>query len=379
MRLHLGNNKYSVLVGFIIGILSIASFIIIPYFLPRVRFYSWCYKTDGAVFSVEISYDGSTYFAGTENGLFLFGKSKGTPIWEYTNIDHAHPVTLSADGRYMATVDWDNLHVFSRETNNQITQCLMLSSNRWHSVDFSLNGKFFVATHLYSVYLFSVNDFEPIWTYTTNETLMWNAQISADGSQIIAIDNDFLYSFSSSSNETIWKYPLQTWGGGAEIHISKNGEYIVYGEWGTQLHLFHKDNPIPIWITNLSRYIHSVDISYDGSYIIAGGSDGIIYFFSRLTSEPLWTYSTPWNIKSISISPNGMYCAAISAVAYLHFPEQPEPPPQGELYAFNALFRSLELHFDFNTYVYSCDISSDGKEILVGVSDGRICLFKTYF
>ncbi len=376
MKFQLNNFKYGLLIGCISGILIIASIVILPQLDSKSPY--WSYNTEDQVLSVEISNDGSYYFAGTRTGLFLFQKSLVAPIWEYSNIDHARPITISADGKYMAAVDWDNLHVFSRVDNNQVIHCLNISSDWWHHVDFSLNGEFFVTTHYKTLYLYSVNDFKPIWSFTSN-SLMWRAEISADGSYLVAIDNDFLYSFSRSSNTTLWKYSLQSWGGGAEIAISANGEYVVYGEWGSILYLFHKDNPIPIWTTILSDYISCVDISYDGFYITVGCADGMIYFFNCLMSEPLWTYSTPWSINSISISSNGMYIAAISAISYIHIPEVQPPPPEGELYVFKTNTSSLLVYYNFNTYVYTCDISSDGTEVLVGVSDGRICLFQIQF
>ena len=373
MKFQSNKFKQGLMIGCILGIVVIASIIIIPNLDSKSP--HWYYNTGDQVLSVEISFDGSFYLAGTRTGLFLFKKSIATPIFEYHNIDHAYPITISADGKYMATVDWNNLHVFSRVENNKIIHCLNISSDWWSHVYFSLNSEFFVATDYKTLYLYSVNDFKPTWSFTS-DSLMWDAEISADGSYIIAIDNDFLYFFSRSSNITLWRHSLQSWGGGADIAISNNGEYIIYGGWGPGLYLFYKDNPIPIWTTNLSDYIYCVDISYDGFYITAGCSDGMIYFFNCLMSEPLWKISTPWSVNSISISSNGMHIAAISSISYGYIPEIQPPPPEGELYVFNTDTRSLLVYYDFNTYVYSCDISSDGEEVLVGVSDGRICLFK---
>lgn len=375
MKFQLSKFKQGLAIGIVLGIVVIASIIII--IIPKLDSKSphWCYNTGDQVLSVEISHDGMFYLAGTRTGLFLFKKSLATPIWEYPNIDHAYPVTISADGKYMAAVDWDNLHAFSRVNNTQVTHCLNISSEWWFDIDFSLNGEYFVATCYKTLYLYSVYNFEPIWSFTNN-SLIFKTEISADGSSIVALDDKFLYFFSKLNNNTLWNYSLQSWGVASQIALSANGEYIVYGGWDSRLMLFHKDNPIPIWIINLSDHIYCVDISYDGFYLTAGCSDGTIYFFNRLTSVPLWNISTPWPVNSISISSNGMRVAAISTVSYGGIPEIEYPPPEGELNVFRTDIRLLMLYYDFKSYVYSCDISSDGEEVLVGVLDGRICLFK---
>ena len=70
MKFQLANFKYGLLIGGISGIIIIASIFIIPQLDLKSRY--WSYTTEDQVISVEISYDGSYYFAGTRTGLFLF-------------------------------------------------------------------------------------------------------------------------------------------------------------------------------------------------------------------------------------------------------------------------------------------------------------------
>ena len=59
--------------------------------------------------SVAISQNGKYIVAGShDNKVFLFDKSKPTPIWSYETDDWVYSVSISADGQYIAAGSRDN-------------------------------------------------------------------------------------------------------------------------------------------------------------------------------------------------------------------------------------------------------------------------------
>lgn len=375
MRTQLRNINKSTIAGVVIVLGFTISVLVIPLYnsILTSKNYSWTYDTGDYVLSMEISYDRSYYIVSTISSLLLFHKSSPKPIWEYNNIRHMHPISITSSGDYFAGGDWDNLYVFSRE-GSHINLRLIKASDFPRAVDFSRDGNFFVVTDSKTLYLYSTSTFLPIWTFTSEE-LFGKAEISADGSYIVASDGNYLYAFSKNNNIPLWRFPID--GSIHRLALSANGKYIVLGEYivlgkyPKTLYLFNRESPIPVWSRDFGKYITSVAISDDGSIIAAGNSEGLIYLFSSSSSIPIFTYNTPWGIESLSISSNGKSIAAVSAVSYLCLAcvGCPCPKPEGELYVFNLESSYSSWWYNMSTYISSSSISSDGRSVLIGSYD----------
>lgn len=371
--------------GTVVGIVIILGFtipvLISPFYSSALLYktYSWMYDTGDYINDMEISYDGSYYLIGTSSSLLLFQRFTSNPIWKYDNVKNIYPVSISANGKYFAGVDWDNLYIFSID-DSHINLRFIKASDWLQTIDFSQNGEYFVLTDYKTLYLYSTSTFLPIWNFSSGE-LFGKGKISADGSYIIAVDNNYLYVFSKFSNTPLWKFPIDN--SFQSIAMSANGKYIVLGEfivlgkYPKTLYLFNRESPIPIWSRDFGQYITSVAISDDGSIIAAGNSEGAISLFSSTSSIPIFTYNTPWHIHSLLISSNGKSVAAISAITYacLACVGCPCKKPEGELYVFNFDSSSFSWWYNMSTYISSGSISSDGRFVLVG-SNEKIYYFQ---
>ncbi|MFX1522514.1 MAG: WD40 repeat domain-containing protein [Promethearchaeota archaeon] len=384
MDTHLRNINKNIVAGLIIILGFTIPILITPFSSSFLSYknYSWFYDTGGQVTDIEISYDNSYYVISTASKLLLFHKSYRYPIWEYDNIDHMHPVSITANGKYFAGVDWDNLYVFSIE-NGYINQRFIKASSWLHSVEFSRNGEYFVVTEYNTLFLYSTTTFSPIWSFTSEE-LFGMVKISSDGSFIVAVDGNYLYMFSKFSNTSLWRFPIDN--RSQRIAMSANGRYVVLGEYivldkyPKTLYLFNRDSDTPIWSCDFGRYITSVAISDDGSIIAAGNSDGLINIFSPILSEPIFSYETPWGIEYLSISSNGRSVVAASTIFYycLACAGCPCPDDEGELYVFNFDLLSNSWRYDMSRYISSTSISSDGRFVLMG-SNEKIYYFQNKY
>ncbi|MFW9894633.1 MAG: WD40 repeat domain-containing protein [Candidatus Thorarchaeota archaeon] len=372
MDTHLRNINKNIVAGLIIILGFTSPILITPFSSSFLSYknYSWFYDTGGQVTDIAISYDNSYYVIGTTSKLLLFHKSYHNPIWEYDNIDHMHPVSITANGKYFAGVDWDNLYVFSIE-NGYINQRFIKASSWLHSVEFSRNGEYFVVTDYKTLFLYSTTTFSQIWSFTSEE-LFGMVKISSDGSYIVAVDGNYLYMFSKFSNTSLWRFPIDN--RSQRIAMSANGRYVVLGEYivldkyPKTLYLFNRDSDIPIWSCDFGRYITSIAISDDGSMIAAGNSDGLINIFSSISSKPIFSYDTQWGIEFLSISSNGRSVVAASTEPFLCLAcvGCPCSDDEGEIYVFNFDLFSTSWWNDISRYISSISISSDGRFVLMG-------------
>ena len=381
MRTQLRKINRSTVAGFLIVLGFTIPVLVNPSFssILNSKNYSWSYDTGDYVSNMEISYDGSYYIVSTTSSLLLFHKSSPIPIWEYSNISHMHPISITSSGKYFAGGNSDNLYVFSRE-GNHINLRLVKPSYFPRAVEFSKDGKFLVVADSKTLYLYSTSTFLPIWTFTSEE-YFYEAEISADGSYIVASDGNYLYTFSKFNNISLWRSPIG--GFSHRLALSANGKYIVLGEfillgkYPKTLYLFKIESPIPVWSKDFGQYIISVAISDDGSIIAAGNSEGLVALFSSTSPNPIFTYNTPWPIRSLSISSDGKSIAAVSAISYicLLYVGCPCPKPEGELYVFNLESSYSSWWYNMSNRISSSSISSDGRSVLMG-SDKKIYYFQ---
>ncbi|MDY6864890.1 MAG: PQQ-binding-like beta-propeller repeat protein [Halobacteriota archaeon] len=62
----------------------------------------WSYETDGAVYGVSISSDGSYIAAGSDNNNVYFFNRNGGLLWSYKTGSWVESVSISSDGSYIA-------------------------------------------------------------------------------------------------------------------------------------------------------------------------------------------------------------------------------------------------------------------------------------
>ena len=77
----------------------------------------WSYETDGGVYSVTISSDGSYIAAGSDYKVYLFDR-EGNLLWSYKTGGWVVSVAISSDGSYIAAGSEDGkVYLFDREGN----------------------------------------------------------------------------------------------------------------------------------------------------------------------------------------------------------------------------------------------------------------------
>jgi WD40 repeat protein len=335
----------------------------------------WKYKTDGRVYSVDISSDGNYIAAGSYyNYVYLFDKA-GNQLWKEPTEGNANYVSISSDGNYIAvgSNDWwpsDNHSVYLFDRTGK--QLWNKTSEEFVRASISSSGNYVVARFSDNyVYLFDKAGNQILNEPT--DGIVNSVSISSDGNYIAAgTDDNYVYLFDKAGNQ-ILKEPTDE-----HIHsvrISSDGNYIAAGSIGwypssTQaVYLFDKvGNQLWKYQTD-GHHGNSISISSDGNYIASGTSgyeiDNSINYFDRGGSK-LWNYSVGTNKRAyVSVSDDGNYIAAGSRSEY-----------PITVYFLN---KAGVLLWKENYFVNSdaVRISSDGNYIAVG-SGNYICLFDAF-
>ncbi len=263
------------------------------------------------------------------------------------------------------------------------------------------------------IYLFSMENNKPLWSYDIGKNQVQNAVISDDGSHIAVKTNNYVYFFSKDSNQPLWNYQCETGaedpsGGSGWVDISADGKRIA-GGCRESLNLFSESGNL-LWAYKDNIGIYAVSISADGEYLAVGTSfsDELI-FFSKKSNKPLWKYQATSDVHGLSVSSDGSLVAAgshspeeraylfsrennVPLTAYKTSPDSPvwtaAMSREGK-YAVYGLdsadtYTSIFLFSnDKNTplktwttdwWVRSVDMSSNGKYIVAGSGDHNVYL-----
>lgn len=87
------------------------------------------------------------------------------------------------------------------------------------------------------------------------------------------------------------------------VSISADGNYILARRHSGAVHLFSRENNVPVWSHYHDAWIDYVSMSADGNYIVTDDRFSGVYLFRRTDNTPIWRLG-PEDSK-LQISPDG--------------------------------------------------------------------------
>lgn len=203
----------------------------------------WKFKGEGDMHGLAISSDGN-YIAGgahcPDRRALLFSRQNNDPLVSYIASKNSPVWTadISSDGKYAAygldggKGEFNNFFIFSSDKKEPLRTYAVPGWVR--SVSMSGDGKY-VATGSgigYSVYLFDRDTDKPLWKYKTGERV-GSVSISSNGKYIVAGSKDKnIYLFSKESAKPLWNYKAGYWVNA--VAISSDGNYVAVGTGASQ-------------------------------------------------------------------------------------------------------------------------------------------------
>lgn len=297
----------------------------------------------------------STGLAAGEAGL--------QPQWAYRTEYGVQAVAISEDGSYVVAASGDTLYFFSSEDSEPLWSFTVGSIQ---AISMTPDARLIaVATgyDTYRVYLLD-RDGNEVWEYHLYEkwqgelpsTRVDDVAISADGKYVAAVGSYSVNLFSADGQRLWYRYgnpddPIDT----TAVAISADGGLIAVGDENGVLSLFETDGT---WLgavdVSPGGYgVEDIAVSGDGGYVAAVAHDSLILVDSGLNRV--------WGITSVGWDHVVMTPDASRIVATNW---------DSGTYSFTATSASPEWGNPELITVNSVAISPDGKYVVAGANDG---------
>ena len=256
----------------------------------------WEFVSVGEIKDVAIHpSDAKVYFAVYDGSssvtLYCFEEDNDDPVWETEFGGSCETLTLSGDGSTLVFTQYgggfSNMFVINTEdgsvmfTDDEQNQNLPAISNDGSII---VNGDY---DGLVTVYKYDpdAETYDVEWTYNTGaSTWIGGMAVSGDGSTVavgtlIFLDNGYdgeIFLFNTNSPTPIWIYE----NAGDYVtcaDLTYDGSFLVAGGYGPLDHssadffLFRRQSSTPIFELNTQGSFSAVDIADDGSFCTVGG------------------------------------------------------------------------------------------------------------
>jgi len=317
----------------------------------------WKYKTDGYVYSVDVSSDGNYVAAGSsDNHVYLFDET-GNLLWREITEGRVDSVSISSDGNYVAAGSSDNhVYLFDKAGNRLLKEP---TDGYVNSVSISSDGNYIAAGSSDNhVYLFNKAG-NRLFKEPTDGSVN-SVSISNDGNYVAAGSSEWwvaanhsVYLFDKAGNQ-LWKEQMD--GGASSVSISSDGDYVASGTRGymidNSINYFNKGGT-KLWNHSIGTYKSAyVSVSDDGNYIAAGSRSEYpitVYFFNK-AGNLLWKENYFVNPDAVRISSDGNSIAVGSG----HY-----------IYLFDS-FAELQIPLDFvPEYITTGDMDGNGRNDII--------------
>ena len=319
-----------------------------------------------------------------ENKIYLFEKEKSNPLLTYdVGKNWVTSVDISPDEKYFAAADNErNIYLFDimqkklkwQYKADEVIDTGGLGMDRGQ-VSFSRNG-YLAASLKGVVFLFKIEEGKPIWSSPTGMVLN-DLAISEDAKYIAAGGRDTnVYLWTKDSPTPLWKHKIEAKGGmmgGSVIKtlsMTPGGEYFVVGTScpDRSIHVFTPKSSDPIFKAKvgINFPVESVAISADGQTIFAGGGgssedpySAVLYKLKK--KEPLWNFDASRNpVNEVAISSDGSLCAIGSIIEGIFLNKCANKNPVWQIK---------------NTgYIVNLSFSADGQYLATGTGTNHVLL-----
>lgn len=266
----------------------------------------WSRDLDNPACEVALSSDSSYVVVGecTAYGhdVYLFDRN-GNELWRYDIQGWVGDVDISFDGSYVAALGLMGLFIFDR-SGTPLNESIGWSGGQLTITD---DGEFVAATYgsKNRLYLFNRQGQE-LWCY---DEYVGDFSMTSDGRLIAVLVNDDL-ALLDGVGSVLWSHRPENKLYGAKI--SSEGSHIAAIGW-CSLYLFD-ENGEELWSYQIDdcgqrKHLVSVAISTGGNIVAASDRLGNIYLFDG-QGDLLWEYAAESYAETMVISSDGRYLAA---------------------------------------------------------------------
>jgi outer membrane protein assembly factor BamB len=256
--------------------------------------------------SVSIS-DGGRYIAvGANEYLFLFSRTSTSPLWELPT-STVFSISISGAGSYVEVASASGFSLHSSKDGATLWTYSVPMPEYARFVALFSDESHVAGASDYNIYLFSIQDNEPLWSFETDDKVT-SLAISQDSEYIVVATSGGGLVFSRENGGLLWRFQEPMF----FVDASSGGSWVIMAS-ESKIYVFpqHENVPVRSWeIENIT----SISASENGDFIAVGSLKGF-FLLSREDNSLLWSYSIhPPRVGSgrpiVSISADGRYVVA---------------------------------------------------------------------
>ena len=309
--------KKAILARFFVAFMM-ALLLILPTFPSPV--FGWKYSTEGkSVVDVELSSDGN-YIVGCTWRDVYFLDSSGNLIWKKSLSSEVYGASISGEGDYVVVGAGSNIYLLNNNGDELWKNDLDYTV---HGVSISHSGEYVAAAASEIIYLYDKTG-SLLWKHAWGEANNIILCQDDDFIGIAVIDNDII-SFDVMG-ELLWTYD-QIFGGPDSISATWDGEYIVAANVFGEIQILDRTGSLVRKSTLSTELLTNiaVSISTDSKYVAVAYCEALEdYSMIALLDEAcleIWSYTIPSQVNDISISSEGKLVVAGASDGYIHLLE----------------------------------------------------------
>ena len=229
------------------------------------------------------------------------------PVWTWSSSSSITNVAISSDSKNISATYAQSVSLWKNDTSfphNPYNTKTLGDGIRY--MEMSDDGKY-VLTGEETNKLTLWEEGTKVWDKGGFLTGLYGIDISADGSNITAVDRRNVYFFDKSSSTEVWNKNFATQEM-ATASISPDGRYVAAGTFDGNVYVFLTSDEDNVWFHSdaLDGKITDLEFSGDSSHLIIGTDSGRVHVYSSLGGDPV-TMFQPDTVSCVSAGANSKY------------------------------------------------------------------------
>ena len=235
---------------------------------------------------------------------FPLVEAEKEPVWSWSSSSPVTNTAISDDSHNISATYAQSVSLWKNHTSNPYNTKTLSQGISY--MEMSSDGKYVLTGE-------ETNKLT-LWAEGTKEwdkggflAGLYGIDISADGSNITAVDRRNVYFFNKGSSTEVWNenFPSQEM---STVSISPDGRYIAAGTFSGNVYVFLTSNEDNVWYHSdaLDGKITSIDFSGDSSHLVIGTESGRVHVYPSSGGDPI-TMFQPNEVTCVSAGINSKY------------------------------------------------------------------------
>ena len=289
-----------------------------------------------------------------------YANAEKDPVWTWSSSSSVTNVAISSDSKNISATYAQSVSLWKNDTSspyNPYNTKTLADGIRYMEMS---NDGAYVLTGEETNKLTLWEEGTKLWDKGNFLAGLYGIDISADGSNITAVDRRNVYFFNKESGTNVWNenFPSQEM---STVSISPDGRYIAAGTFDGNVYVFLTSDKENVWFHSdtLDGKITDIDFSGDSSHLVIGTDSGRVHVYPSIGGDPM-TMFQPNEVSCVSAGVNSKY--------YVYGTED------GMLTLFDGIIGADIWQKNIGGQINGCVFNGKGTHIFAGSDNKKIVL-----